>query len=487
MVLMILMILALSVYSYFQFVHWRPLVCAGSNHQTFSASVPYLFAPASGAEGPEVAWKTPQKAPSSTFSIDVDTASYSRLRKQLKKSTLPNPEGIRVEELINYFSYDYAEARDEPITLHDELSTCPWNTRHWLLRLAVQARRIPQERRPPLNLVFLIDTSGSMSPPDRLPLLRLALTFLVDRLLPNDRVAIVTYACGAGTLQDPTSDKTALRDALAGLESRGFTNGSGGIQKAYQLARDNYRADGINRVILATDGDFNVGITDHEQLMHLIRERRQDGIFLTTLGFGDGSDRTLEQLADQGNGNYHFIDSLGEARKVLVREAGGTLLTLAKDVKIQVEFNSEWVKSYRLLGYDNRLLDSQDFENDRKDAGEMGSGHSVTALYEIDPLLCHSSSPLAEFRVRYQNPNTSQSKLLTSPISPRCRPLDEASIDHRFAAAVTEFAYLVRDRSRDRKRWQAVGQLASTSLGRDDWGYRSDFLTLINQARELSF
>lgn len=250
--LICLVVLGLAVYSYFQFFQRQRLVCAGHNHKAFGGQGPYGLSPPEGAKGPEVTWQVPQKFPSSTFAVDVDTAAYSRLRKHLNESTLPDPESIRVEELINYFSYDYAEARNQPIALH-ELSTCPWNSQHWLLRVGLQAQRIPQEQRPPLNLVFLIDTSGSMSPRDRLPLLRQALTCLVDRLLPNDRVAIVTYAGEAGTLQDSTADKTALLTALADLESGGSTNGSGGIQKAYQLARDNYRVDGINRVILATD------------------------------------------------------------------------------------------------------------------------------------------------------------------------------------------------------------------------------------------
>ena len=328
--------------------------------------------------------------PQSTFSIDVDTASYSNARRFLEGGSLPPKDAIRVEEWVNYFSYDYPEPRgDAPFSIHSEVSVCPWNPDHRLVRLGIKGKTIAADKVPARNLVFLIDVSGSMQPENKLPLLKRGLAMLVRTLREQDHVAMVVYAGATGLVLPPTSgaDQGRILAALEQLESGGSTNGGDGIRLAYAVAQRHFRKDAINRVILATDGDFNVGTTSHGDLTRLIEEKRQSGVFLTVLGFGEGNlkDSTMETLADKGNGNYAYIDSIAEARKVLVHEAGATLVTIAKDVKLQVEFNPARVSSYKLIGYENRLLAKEDFNDDRKDAGEIGAGHTVTALYEIVP------------------------------------------------------------------------------------------------------
>lgn len=468
--LFLAIVLGGAIWGYFKFVHWRPLVNAGHNHRTF-------------------AYKSAQpERLTSTFSVDVDTASYSLVRAALLRGERPEPGVVRAEEMVNYFPYAYpAAVGAAPLAIHTELSSCPWNKRRWLLKLGLQTHRLPTDQLPPRNLVFLIDVSGSMQ--DSLPLLRESFVRLVAGLRAQDRVAIVTYAGNAGVLLEPTSgeDKGKILAALAGLESGGSTDGSAGIQEAYSLAEKSFAKGGVNRVLLATDGDFNVGVTDHQELVALIEKKRQSGIFLTTLGFGEANDHTLEQLADKGNGNYYFLDSLAEARKVLVKEGGGTLVTLAKDVKLQVEFDPELVKSSRLIGYENRRLADRDFQDDRKDAGEMGSGHSVTALYELVPgKVPAGDREVAHIKVRYKEPQGGASKLISANVTPdELVDLDRSSDDFRFAAAVAEFSQLLR-RPAVGGSWEQVESLASGSRGQDVDGYRAEFVRLVGIARKLS-
>jgi len=406
--------------------------------------------------------------PLSTFSIDVDTASYANVRRFLNQGQLPPADAVRVEELINYFRFDYADARDdEPFSVTTELAACPWNPRHRLALVGLQARRMTAAQTPPRNLVFLLDVSGSMASADKLPLVKNAMTMLAGTLTAADRVAIVVYAGASGVVlhSTPGSHKTEIRRAIAELEPGGSTNGAAGIKLAYDLAARARIPNGINRVILATDGDFNVGVTSEGELIRLIEEKRERGIFLSVLGVGTGNlkDSTMEQLADKGNGNYSYLDSLQEARRVLVAEAGATLTTVAKDVKIQVEFNPRAVSAYKLIGYENRVLQHEDFNDDRKDAGEIGAGHSVTALYEIvpdgeempgkgvDPLRYQSrpepgkpglSGELMTVKLRYKAPNGSESRLIVRPVANRT---NGTSSNLGFAAAVAEFGMLLRN------------------------------------------
>lgn len=431
-------------------------------------------------------WRQTSRNPLSTFAVDVDTASYSLVRGYLNRGQLPPPEAVRLEEMVNYFPYDYARPHDpEPLALDLELAECPWNARQWLLRVAIQAQSLPTHRLPPRNLVFLIDVSGSMAGPQRMGLIQKSLQTLVQDLTERDRVAIVTYAGDSGIVLRPTADKGQILEALTSLTSGGSTNGEAGIREAYQLAAENFQPDGINRVILATDGDFNVGLQDHAQLVRWIEEKRQTGIFLTTLGVGQENihDSTLEQLADQGNGNYAFLDSPSEADKVLVREAGGTLVTLAREVKIQVEFNPKAVSQYRLLGYDNRALADSDFNDDLKDAGEVGSGHRVTALYLLQPLA--PAGELAHVKVRYQPPQGGTSKLLSAVVTcDRLRQASQASEDFRFAAAVSQFSLILQGQPGSGQLPQVL-ELARSSRGQDPEGYRGEFLKLVARAQSL--
>jgi Ca-activated chloride channel family protein len=405
--------------------------------------------------------------PLSTFSVDVDTASYANVRRFLNEGTLPPPDAVRIEELINYFRYDYPQpSGSAPFSVTTELSECPWNPKHRLALIGLQGRQLPDDDLPPRNLVFLIDVSGSMQSPDKLPLVRNGMRMLTDILTARDRVAIVVYAGSSGLVLPTTPGhyRGRIHRAIAELEAGGSTNGGQGIQLAYRVAREQFIRGGINRVILATDGDFNVGITDQNALVRLIEEQRASGIFLSVLGVGTGNlkDSTMEKLADKGNGNYSYLDSLQEARKVLVREAGSTLVTIAKDVKLQIEFNPKHVAGYRLIGYENRMLRSEDFNDDAKDAGEIGAGHSVTALYEIvpagvplpspavDPLRYQSartanvnasSHELLTVKVRYKAPTADQSQLISRALMNAVRP---ASANLGFASAVSELGMLLR-------------------------------------------
>jgi Ca-activated chloride channel family protein len=447
--------------------------------------------------------------PLSTFSIDVDRASYANVRRYLVQGQRPPKDAVRIEELVNYFRYDYdgPDGR-HPVAIHTELAAAPWQPAHRVLRVGVQGRKIDLKSAPANNLVFLIDVSGSMQPENKLPLLKRAFALLVDELREQDRVSIVVYAGAAGMVLPPTSgaDKPKIHAALEALDAGGSTAGGAGIRLAYDFAKQEHIRVGNNRVILATDGDFNVGVSSTSELVRLVEEKREQGTFLTVLGFGMGNykDGRLEQLADKGNGNYAYIDDLLEARKTLVTELGGTLVTIAKDVKLQVEFNPARVAAYRLIGYENRLLRAEDFNDDRKDAGELGAGHTVTALYEIVPVgaegtvkvrgidslryerpapLDPSARPaseggeLAYVKLRYKDPDGSTSRLLEHPVADR---VTRASTDFTFAAAVAAFGMVLRESEhKGGADWRMVAQLARAGRGEDAEGYRSEFIRLV--------
>jgi Ca-activated chloride channel family protein len=451
--------------------------------------------------------------PLSTFSIDVDTASYSNVRRFLADGQLPPADAVRIEELVNYFTYDYpAPKGPEPFSVDAEVAGCPWNDGHRLVRIGLQGRRIDAGQLPERNLVFLLDVSGSMGDPRKLPLLKASMKLLVEQLTARDRVAMVVYAGASGVALPPTAGdhKDTILAALARLEAGGSTNGAGGIQQAYQLARQNFHPGGINRVILATDGDFNVGITSEGALTRLIEKERESGVFLTVLGLGTGNvkDSTMEKLADAGNGNYAYLDTLSEARKVLVTQAGSTLVTIAKDVKIQIEFNPARVQAYRLIGYENRLLSAEDFNDDKKDAGEIGAGHNVTALYEIVPVGAPSPTAgvdplryqtpraatpqaggdeLLTVKLRYKEPREDHSRLIAGAVQDAGGSLGQASADTRFSAAVAAFGMLLRgSEHKGSASFAQVRELARQSLGQDPNGYRAEFLTLVDKAEALA-
>jgi Ca-activated chloride channel family protein len=450
--------------------------------------------------------------PLSTFSIDVDTASYSNVRRFLNQYQLPPRDAVRIEEMINYFSYDYPQpAGKDPIGATIEAAAAPWNPQHRLVRVGVKARDIDVRRRPATNLVFLLDVSGSMEPPERLPLLKNAIRMLVEQLTANDRVTVVTYAGTTGIALKPTrgDQKDTILSLIDSLQAGGSTNGGSGIQLAYEQATANFIRDGVNRVILATDGDFNVGITDRNALLRLIEDKARGGVFLSVLGVGMGNfkDATLETLADKGHGNYAYLDTLNEARKVLVEQMNGTLITVAKDVKVQVEFNPAVVDAYRLIGYENRALRIEDFNNDLKDAGDMGAGHTVTVLYEVvprgvsigapgvDPLKYqqpvaapapNASNETLTVKLRYKEPTASDSKLLSFPLVDREQTFARASVDFRFAAAVASFGMILRESPyKGTATFDSTLAIAEGSLGSDRSGYRREFMQLIQRARQV--
>ena len=445
--------------------------------------------------------------PLSTFSIDVDTASYANVRRFLNTGQLPPPAAVRVEEFLNYFSYDYPQPEgNRPFSLTTELSDCPWNERHQLLRVGLQGRRAESKNPPPRNLVFLIDVSGSMNDENKLPLVKSSMKMLLSTLRAQDRVAIVVYAGGEGLhLPSTTCDqKELIADRIDVLGAGGSTNGAGGIQLAYKVARESFQKNAINRVILCTDGDFNVGLTGGS-LIGLIEKERESGIFLSVLGFGTGNikDDTLEGLADHGNGNYSYIASFREAQKVLVREAESTFLTIAKDVKLQVEFNPKQVHSYRLIGYENRRLENEDFENDKKDAGELGAGHTVTALYELAPVGNPSRSALryqnrptttaaangkemALVKLRYKTPEGTRSRLREYLIVPNAVGFENASQDMRFAASVAAFGQILgHSEYAGGATFAQIADWAGEAIGEDPYGDRKEFLALIELAASL--
>jgi len=451
--------------------------------------------------------------PVSTFSIDVDTGSYSNVRRMLNAGQLPRHDAVRVEEMINYFGYDYSlpKSKSVPFNISTEIAPTPWNKSTYLLHVGLKGYEVPKQQLPASNLVFLIDVSGSMRSENKLGLLKKAMSLLTQQLRPEDKVAIVVYAGASGVVLNPVNgnQKAEILTALEQLQAGGSTNGAAGIRLAYRLAEQSFIQSGVNRVIICTDGDFNVGTVSFEALKNLIEEKRKTGISLTTLGFGSGNynDHLMEQLADHGNGNYAYIDTLMEARKVLVEEMSSTMQTIASDVKIQIEFNPAIVSEYRLVGYENRVLAREDFNNDKVDAGDIGAGHTVTALYEIslvgagadriDPLRYGKSSvqhrghqsELAHLRLRYKLPGETRSKLLQQVVQHKDVQKNlAASSDHfRFAASVAAFGQLMRGgKYTGEYQLDDVVQLARESRGKDPHGYRSEFLSLAGLAKTLS-
>ncbi|MBN2008550.1 von Willebrand factor type A domain-containing protein [candidate division KSB1 bacterium] len=449
------------------------------------------------------------KKPLSTFSIDVDAASYSNTRRFLTQGQLPPKDAVRIEEFINYFDYDYPEPKaNDPFSIYLEYSACPWNEQHNIVHIGLKGRSIQKDKQLKNNLVFLLDVSGSMNSPDKLPLLKKAFRLLVNELNPNDMISIVVYAGAAGLVLEPTpgSDKENILAAIDNLNAGGSTAGGAGIQLAYKTAKENLLKEGNNRIILATDGDFNIGVSSTSELTRLVEDKRKEGIFLTILGFGMGNikDNRLEQLADKGNGNYAYIDNIMEAKKVLVNEIGATLFTIAKDVKIQVEFNPAKIKSYRLVGYENRLLTDKDFEDDTKDAGEIGAGHTVTALYEVVPAdnqpedyklkyqetkvnkNATSSDEALTVRIRYKQPDGSTSTEIVNVVKDKPLALSKTSDNYRFSVAVAEFGMILRDSQfKGNANMKNVTQLAKASLAKDEFGYRAEFVRLVDTAELL--
>ncbi len=450
--------------------------------------------------------------PVSTFSIDVDTGAYANVRRMINSGHLPREDAVRVEELINYFSYDYPQPENnQAFSVSTELSEAPWNQHAKLLHIGIKGKEIKADKLPAANLVFLVDVSGSMQAANKLGLLKSSLRLLTKQMRPQDKIALVVYAGASGVVLEPTSgnDKFKITNALNNLRAGGSTNGASSIRMAYNLAQQHFIKEGINRIILATDGDFNVGTVNFEALKDLVEEKRKSGISLTTLGFGTGNynDHLMEQLADSGNGNYAYIDTLNEAQKVLVDEMSSTLQTIAKDVKIQIEFNPAIVKEYRLIGYENRQLKREDFNNDKVDAGEIGAGHTVTALYElvlkdskgnrIDPLRYSAkensktkqTNELAFLRLRYKQPDSDKSQLIESALvqSEIDTSLSNASDRHRFATAVAGFGQLLRGGTyTENFEFDDVLELARHARGKDQFGYRGEFIKLVNLAQTLA-
>ncbi len=452
------------------------------------------------------------KEPLSTFSIDVDAASYSNLRRFLNNGTLPPQDAVRIEEMINYFTYDYPQPRGEhPFETLTEIASCPWQPQHHLLKVALQGKKMPTEHLPASNLVFLIDVSGSMDAPNKLPLLKSSFKLLADQLRPRDKIAIVVYAGAAGLVlpSTPGNEKPRIKAAIDELQAGGSTAGGAGIQLAYKVAREHFVKGGNNRVILATDGDFNVGASSDAEMVRLIEKERESGVFLTVLGFGMGNykDNKMQQLADKGNGNHAYIDNLSEARKVLVSEFGGTLFTIAKDVKIQIEFNPEYVQGYRLLGYENRVMAAEDFNDDKKDAGELGSGHTVTALYEIipkgvkSPFLAHvddlkyqqtdikesaKNKEWCTVKLRYKQPDGAESRLLEQVVRGESQRFDQASVDFRWSASVAAFGMLLRNSEyKGAATYRDVIKWAQSAAGKDAGAYRAECVRLMENAADL--
>ena len=448
----------------------------------------------------------------STFSIDVDTASYANVRRMLVGGSLPPKDAVRIEEMLNYFKYDYATPKDnKPFAANVEIATAPWNTKHPLVRVGLKGKEMAKAELPASNLVFLIDVSGSMMDENKLPLVQKSLKMLVENLRAKDRVSLVVYAGASGIVLDstPGDKKTEINEAIDRLTAGGSTHGSAGIQQAYEIGTKNFIKGGINRVILATDGDFNMGMTSESDLGRLIEEKAKSGVFLSVLGFGMGNlkDSNMQKLANQGNGNHAYIDSLREARKVLVEQAGGTLNTIAKDVKIQIEFNPKFVAGYRLIGYEKRMLQKQDFNDDQKDAGEIGEGHTVTALYEIIPAgeavpgavdalkyqakkeeAKGSGEEMLTLKLRYKEPEGSTSKLIEIPVKHEKKEFERASSDFKFAASVAGFGMILRDsQQKGDMTLQQVQDIASRNLnykGQPD-EYRTEFVELVKKAKSL--
>jgi len=452
-----------------------------------------------------------KKEPLSTFSIDVDKASYSNMRRFINQNQLPPKDAVRIEEMINYFDYDYPQPiGEQPFSITTEYTNCPWNEKNKLVSIALQGKEIDMDKAPANNLVFLLDVSGSMNSYDKLGLLKSGLELLIDELREKDKVSIVVYAGAAGVVLKPThgDNKEKIKKALNQLQAGGSTAGGQGIELAYKIAKKYFIKNGNNRVILATDGDFNVGISDDNDLIKLIENKRDQDIFLSVLGFGTGNykDSKMEKIADKGNGNYAYIDNILEAKKVLVKEMGGTLLTIAKDVKLQIEFNPTHVKSYRLIGYENRKLENEDFNDDKKDAGELGSGHTVTALYELvpasnideteadklkyqkTPLINKNSNPneILTVKFRYKEPKETESKLISHVVYDEYKQFENASTNLKFSVSVIEFGMILRDSEfKGNSNFKGIIKLAKKSKGIDDEGYRAEFIKLVETAELL--
>ena len=450
--------------------------------------------------------------PLSTFSIDVDTASYSNVRRFINSNQFPYKDAVRIEEMINYFSYDYPQPqKDHPFSITTEISACPWNASHRLIHIGLQGKTLEAKTLPASNLVFLLDVSGSMGQPNKLPLLQKAFRLLVNELGPKDRVSIVVYAGAAGLVLPSTaaSRKETIASAIERLSAGGSTAGGAGIKLAYKVAQQNFIPEGNNRIILATDGDFNIGVSSTSELVRMIEDYRKKGIFLTILGFGMGNykDGRMEQLADKGNGNYFYIDNLMEAKKVFVNDMRGTLFTIAKDVKLQLEFNPAKVKAYRLIGYENRMLNKEDFADDTKDAGELGAGHTVTALYEIIPFGSEEEIPgvdelkyqdnkissqafknkeILTLKLRYKKPDGNKSKLIVHPLLDKNIVLARTSDNFKFSAAVAAFGMLLRDSEfKGDAGYESVLELARDGKGKDYFGYRAEFIQLVEKCSLL--
>lgn len=452
--------------------------------------------------------------PLSTFSIDVDEAAYSNIRRYIENGQIPPAGAVRIEEMINYFDYVYPQpSNDHPFSVNTEISECPWNTKHRLVHIGLQGKEIPMENLPAANIVFLIDVSGSMDEENKLPLVKTSMKMLVDHLRNDDKVAIVVYAGNAGLVLPSTSgtNKEEIKEAIDDLEAGGSTAGGEGIRLAYKIAQKEFIKNGNNRIILATDGDFNVGVSSDDELVSLIEKERKSGVFLSVLGYGMGNykDNKMQLLADKGNGNHSYIDNINEAKKVLVSEFGSTLFTIAKDVKLQLEFNPTKVQAYRLIGYENRMLAAEDFNDDKKDAGELGSGHTVTALYEVipvgvqsefiksvDPLKYQPSKTNVTFsagteeimtiKLRYKKPDEEVSKLITHPVIDSHIDLIKTSDNFRFSAAVASFGMLLRDSEyKQQSSWQQVISIAKSAKGNDVNHYRGEFIKLVQAASSM--
>lgn len=457
-------------------------------------------------------YKSVKKEPLSTLSIDVDRASYSNVRRFINDGQMPPADAVRIEEMVNYFSYDYETPYgNTPLKVTTTYTTCPWNKDHNLIHIGLKSKEIDMEEAPANNLVFLLDVSGSMNNGDKLPLLKKGLALLVNEMRPDDKVSIVVYAGAAGVVLEPTTgkNKEKILAALENLSAGGSTAGGAGIKLAYKLAKENYMEEGNNRVILATDGDFNIGASSDGEMVELIESKRNDGIFLTVLGFGTGNlkDSKMEQLADHGNGNYAYIDNILEAKKTLVNEMGGTLVTVAKDVKFQLEFNPVHVKEYRLIGYENRILNTEDFNDDKKDAGELGAGHCVTAIYEIvpagssesnadiDPLKYQDENEgttsshngeLLTVKVRYKLPKENKSTKLEIPVKAQKIAFDKTHNDIQFSAAVAAYCMILRDSEfKGSSTYEMVMEIARGAKGEDNDGYRSAFIQMVDMTQLL--
>ncbi|MFO8066100.1 MAG: von Willebrand factor type A domain-containing protein [Bacteroidales bacterium] len=461
----------------------------------------------------ETGYKDVLHNPLSTFSIDVDNAAYSNIRRFINSGQLPPVDAVRIEEMLNYFTYNYAEPVDEhPFSVHTELSECPWNSKSQLLHVGLQGKNIDKTELPNSNLVFLIDVSGSMSSANRLPLAKTAMKMLLDELRPQDRVSIVVYSGNTQVLLEstPASNKTKIADAISSLGAGGYTAGGQALRMAYEVAEKSFIKGGNNRIVMCTDGDFNVGESSNAAMERLVEEKRKNGVFISVLGFGMGNykDDRLEIIANKGNGNYGYIDNIQEARKILVSEFAGTLYTIAKDVKLQIEFNPERVKAYRLIGYENRRLNDEDFNDDKKDAGEMGSGHSVTALYEIipagsdmtvpgvDPLKYQNtpqqqsiddSAELLTIKARYKKPDEDTSIKFEHAITGNALNFSKTTENFRFAASVAEFGLLIRDSQyKGNASFDNIIKTALKAKGQDEDGYRAEFINLVRTAKNLT-